>query len=50
MGSGTTTLTTLNEEMDDVIQIVKFLEDSGLLPKSVAKRIVNKKRTKGQIS
>ena len=34
-GSGTTTLITSNEEMDDIMKIVKSLEESGLLIKGV---------------
>ena len=33
LGSGTTTLIISNDEMEDTIKIVKFLEDSGLLLK-----------------
>ena len=33
LGSGTTTLIILNDEMEDIIKIVKSLEDSGLLLK-----------------
>ena len=36
-----------NEEMDDIIKIVKLLENSGLLIKGVSERIKNKvKKTK----
>ena len=31
LGSGTTTLIILNDEMNDILKIVKFLEDSGFL-------------------
>ena len=34
-GSGTSTLITLNEEMNDKMKIVKSLEESGLLVKGV---------------
>ena len=34
-----TTLIISNEEMDDMMKIVKFLEDSGLLIKGVSKEI-----------
>ena len=34
-GSGVTTLTILNEEMDDIMKIVKSLKESGLLIKGV---------------
>ena len=43
-GSGTTTLVVSNEEMNDIMKIVKFLEESGLLMKRVSKII--RKRTK----
>ena len=39
--SGTTTLIISNKEMEDIIQIVKSLEDSGLLTKGVIKTIKN---------
>ena len=38
-GSGTTTLITLNEEMDDIMKIVQVLEDSNILLKGVTKTI-----------
>ena len=38
-GSGTTTLIILNDEMDDILKIVKSLEDSGLLLKGVSETI-----------
>ena len=34
-GSGFTTLTISNEEMEDIMKIVKSLQDSGLLIKGV---------------
>ena len=37
-----TTLIILNREMDDVMKIVKSLEESGLLTKGVIKSIKNK--------
>ena len=43
-GSGTTTLVVSNEEMNDIMKIVKSLEESGLLMKRVSKII--RKRTK----
>ena len=46
LGSRTTTLITSNDEMDDIIKIVKSLEDSGLLLKRVSETIQNK--AKGQ--
>ena len=33
LGSGETALITSNEEMDDIMKIVKYLEESGLLIK-----------------
>ena len=41
LGSGTTALIMLNDEMEDIIQIVEYLEDSGLLLKGVSKTIQN---------
>ena len=38
-GSGTTTLITSNEEMNDIIRIVQALEDSNILIKGVTKTI-----------
>ena len=40
-GSGTTTLITSNEEMNDIMKIVKFLEEAGLLIKGVDETIKN---------
>ena len=48
-GSGTTTLTISNEEMNDIIKIVKSLEESGLLIKGVSKTIQNEAK-KGFLS
>ena len=46
--SGYTTLITSNEEMNDIIKIVKSLKDSGLLVKSVSETIKNEaKEQKG---
>ena len=39
LGSGTTTLIISNDEMDDILKIVKSLEDSGLLLKGVSETI-----------
>ena len=36
-----TTLTISNEEMNDIMKIVKLLEESGLLKKGVSKTIKN---------
>ena len=40
-GSGTTTLIISNEEMNDIMKIVKYLEESGLLIKGIAQTIKN---------
>ena len=46
-GLGMTTSIISNEEMDDIMKIVKLLENSGLLIKGVSERIKNKvKKTK----
>ena len=39
LGSGTTTLIISNDEKDDILKIVKSLEDSGLLLKGVSETI-----------
>ena len=39
LGSVTTTLIISNDEMDDILKIVKSLEDSGLLLKGVSETI-----------
>ena len=41
IGSGTATLITSNKEIEDVIKIVKSLEEFGLLLKDVSKAIEN---------
>ena len=46
-GSGTTTLIILNKEMNDIMKIVRLLEDSSVLLKGVTKTIKNKKAKKG---
>ena len=38
-GSGTTTLIISNDEMEDILKIVKYLEDPGLLLKGVSETI-----------
>ena len=49
MGSGTTTLTISNDEMDGIIKVVKSLEDSGLLLKGVSEIIQSEdKEQKGR--
>ena len=40
-GSGTTRLITSNEEMNDIMKIVKSLGESGLLIKGVSKTVKN---------
>ena len=50
-GSDTTTLIISNEEMDDIMKIIKSLEECGLLTKGVSKTIKNEgKKTKRRIS
>ena len=44
LGSGTTTLIISNDEMEDIIKIVKSLEDSGLLLKEVSETIQNESK------
>ena len=39
LGSGTATLITSNDEIEDIIKVVKSLEDSGLLLKGVSETI-----------
>ena len=41
LGSGTTTLIISNDEMDDILKIVKSLEDSNVLLKGVSETIQN---------
>ena len=40
-GSGTTTLVTSNEEMNDIMKIIQALEDSNILSQGVTKKIKN---------
>ena len=48
LGLGTTTLIISNEEMEDIMKVVKFLENSGLSVKDVSKAIQNEaKEQKG---
>ena len=42
MGSRTTTLRISNDKIEDIIKVVKSLEDSGLLLKEVSEAIQNK--------
>ena len=49
LGSGFTILIISNEEMEDIMKIVKSLEDSGLLIKGVSETIKNEaKKEKGE--
>ena len=45
-GSGTTTLKIFNEEMNDIMNIIKSLEESGLLIKELAKQLKAKLKNK----
>ena len=45
-GSGFTTLIVSNEEMNDIIKIVKSLEESGLFIKDVSETIINEEKEK----
>ena len=42
LGSATTTLIMSNDEMEDIIKIVKSVLDSGLLLKEVSKKVQSK--------
>ena len=48
-GSGVTTLIISNEEMNDIMKIIKYLEESGLLIRGVSETIKNqaKKQKRG---
>ena len=46
LDSGTTILTISNEEMEDIMKIIKSVEDSGILLKGVTEIIRNKKQNK----
>ena len=52
LGSDTTTLIISNDEMEDIIKIVKRLEDSGLLLKGASETIQNeaKEQRRGFLS
>ena len=52
LGSGTTTLIIPNDEMEDIIKIVKSLEDSGLSLKGVSEATQNeaKEQKRGFLS
>ena len=45
-GSGSTTLTISNEEMKDIMKIIKSLEESGLLIKGITETIKNETKDK----
>ena len=47
-GSGVTTLIISNEEINDIMRIVKFLEESGLLIKGVSETITNEAKEQKQ--
>ena len=47
-GLGMTTLIISNEEMDDIMKIIKSLEESALLIKEVSETIKNKAKTKNK--
>ena len=50
LGSGTTTIIISNEEMNDIMKIIKSLEESGLLIKGVSELIKNEaKEQKGTL-
>ena len=46
LDSGTTTLTTSNEEMEDIMKIIKSIEDSDISLKGVTETIRNKNKNK----
>ena len=46
MRSGNTTLIISNDEINDIIKIIKSLEDSGLLLKGVTEAVQNKVKEK----
>ena len=49
LGSGNTTLLVSNDEIEDIIKIIKSLEDSGLLLKRVTETVQNEvKEQKGE--
>ena len=47
--SGMTTLIISNVEMEDIIEILKYLEDSGLLKKYVSKTFEQKGQTNNKV-
>ena len=50
LGSGTTAFIISNVEMDNIMKIVKSLEESGLLLKGISETIKNKPKEKANIS
>ena len=48
LGSGTTTLIISNDEMDDILKIVKSLEDSNVLLKGVSETIQHEAKGQGK--
>ena len=44
LGSGNTTLIISNNEIEDIIEIVKSLEDSGLLVEEVTETVQNEEK------
>ena len=46
LDSGTTILTISNEEMEDIMKIIKSIEDSGISLKGVTETIRNKNKNK----
>ena len=48
--SGTTTLKISNEEINDNMEIVKYLEESGLMIKTLVKQLKMKQKIKRRIS
>ena len=49
-GLGMTTLIISNEEMNDIMKIVKYLEKSGLLIKNISKIIKNEAKELKEVS
>ena len=50
VASSTTALITSNQEMEDIMKIVKYLEESGLLIKGIKETIKKKQKKKKRIS
>ena len=48
-GSGMTTLIISNEEMNDILKIIKSLEESGLLTKGVSETIKNEAKQQKRV-